>query len=178
VGEVSLRGYAKHRGVSLRAVQKAIHSGRIAPTASGKIDIEVADGQWQRNTGPRPTSRTAAPPRVATSVARPAPEPPLKAETSGQPGLDYSRARAVRENYLARLTKIEFEERSGNLVSKQEVEVAAFNRYRTFRDNMLNIPDRLAAVLAAEVDPATIHEMLTGEIRRALQESSNGAERS
>ena len=177
MAEVSLRGYAKHRGVSLRAVQKAIQSGRIAPTASGKIDIEVADGQWQRNTGPRPTTRT--PPRHATTnIARHAPEPPLKAETFGQPSLDYSRARAVRENYLARLTKIEFDEKSGNLVSKQEVEVAAFNRYRTFRDNMLNIPDRLAAVLAAEVDPASVHEMLTGEIRRALQESSNGAERS
>jgi hypothetical protein len=177
VADVSLRGYAKHRGVSLRAVQKAIQSGRIQPTASGKIDIEVSDAQWQRNTGPRPTTRTA-PPSAKTNAARQLVEQPLRADTPGQPGLDYSRARAVRENYLARLTKIEFEEKSGNLVSKQEVEVAAFNRYRTFRDNMLNIPDRLAALLAAEVDPASIHEMLTGEIRRALQESSNGAERS
>jgi hypothetical protein len=76
----------------------------------------------------------------------------------------------VRENYLARLAKIEFEERSGKLVSRDEVEVAAFNRYRTFRDGMLNIPDRLAAVLASETDPARVFELLSAEIRKALLE--------
>ena len=34
---ISLWGYARHRGVSLRAVQKAIQSGRIRTTADGKI---------------------------------------------------------------------------------------------------------------------------------------------
>jgi hypothetical protein len=38
VAELSFRGYSKHRGVSLRAVQKAIESGRIQTTADGKID--------------------------------------------------------------------------------------------------------------------------------------------
>jgi hypothetical protein len=35
---------------------------------------------------------------------------------------------------------------------------------------MLNIPDRLAAVLAAEGNPARVHELLTTEIRKALLE--------
>ncbi len=89
--------------------------------------------------------------------------------------LDYARARAVRENYLARLAKIEFEERSGKLVSRDEVEIAAFNKFRTFRDGMLNVPDRVAAVLAAETDTAKVHEILTAEIRRALLEFADGA---
>ena len=55
---------------------------------------------------------------------------------------------------MARLAKIDFEERSAKLVSADEVKVAAFNRFRQFRDGMLNIPDRLAAVLAAEIRPA------------------------
>jgi hypothetical protein len=98
-------------------------------------------------------------------------EPPL--ESPGQANPDYARARAVRETYLAKLAKIEFEERSGNLVSKHEVEVAAFNRFRTFRDGMLNIADRLSAVLAAEVDSASVHEILTTEIRKALEECTD-----
>jgi hypothetical protein len=49
-------------------------------------------------------------------------------------GLEYSKARAVRESYLARLAKIDFEERTEKLVSRDEMQVAAFNRYRTFRD--------------------------------------------
>jgi len=88
-------------------------------------------------------------------------------------GLEYSKARAVRESYLARLEKIDFEERTEKLVSRDEMQVAAFNRYRTFRDGMLNIPDRLAAVLAAESDPSRVHELLSTEIRKALTEFSD-----
>jgi hypothetical protein len=48
--------------------------------------------------------------------------------------------------------------------------VAAFTKARTVRDNLLNIPDRLAATLAAEADVDKVHQMLTGEIRKALDE--------
>ena len=57
-------------------------------------------------------------------------------------GLEYSKARAVRESYLARLAKIDFEERTEKLISADEVRVASFNRFRQFRGGMLNIPDR------------------------------------
>jgi hypothetical protein len=98
-----------------------------------------------------------------------------RAEVSGGGALEYSRARAVRENYLARLAKIEYEERLGKLVSRDEMQVAAFNKFRTFRDGMLNIPDRVAAVIAAEADSAKVHAMLTTEIRKALLEFADGA---
>jgi hypothetical protein len=38
---------------------------------------------------------------------------------------------------------------------------------------MLNIPNRLAAVLAAETDPRRVHDLLSTEIRKALTEFSN-----
>ncbi len=170
---ISLRGYARHRGVSLKAVQKAIQSGRIRTTADGKIDTEQADAEWERNTGPK-ARHTIAFPSPAAKSAQPAPEPP-RTDLGAAGGLDYARARAVRENYLARLAKIEYEERLGKLVSRDEVQVAAFNRFRTFRDGMLNIPDRVAAVLAAENDPRKVHEVLTTEIRKALLEFADGS---
>ena len=179
---LSLRGYAKHRGVSLKAVQKALASGRITKRDDGLIDPDVSDLNWAQNTGPRPQpSHKPAPASPHHNVQHHAEVPtreasdPIKIET----GLEYSRARAVRENYLARLAKIDFEERTEKLVSRDEVQVAAFNRYRTFRDRMLNIPDRLAAVVAAETDPRRVHEMLATEIRTALTEFSdaNGANR-
>jgi hypothetical protein len=164
---LSLRGYAKHRGVSLKAVQKAIQSGRIRTTADGKIDPAQADAEWERNTGPK--AQKASVPSSVTRPAVPSPPEPMAG------GLDYARARAVRENYLARLAKIEFEERSGRLISRDEVQVAAFNRFRTFRDGMLNIPDRVAAVLAAETDAAKVHGLLITEIRKALHEFADAA---
>src|SRR5690348_15851596 len=51
---VSLRAYARHRGVALRAVQKASQAGRIERTAAGKIDVQIADTQWDTRTAPRP----------------------------------------------------------------------------------------------------------------------------
>lgn len=170
---MSLRAYAKHRGVSLRAVQKAIASGRISKTEDGRLDADAADANWVRNTAPRPQppSKSAKPAphqnvhRHSDAGAREPSDSP-RLET----GLEYSKARAVRESYLARLAKIDFEERSGKLVNRDEVQVAAFNRFRQFRDGMLNIADRLAAVLAAERDPSKVHELLMSEIRKALLE--------
>jgi hypothetical protein len=169
--------------VSLRAVQKAIGSGRIEKTAGGQIDIDAADAQWSSRTAPRPTgpSSRPLPPERSQDVPRtiPIPVPPgeprpdPRSELPSATGVDYSRARAVRENYLARLAKIDYEERTGRLVSKDEVQVAAFNRFRQFRDQMLNIPDRLAAMLAAEADPAKVYEILSSEIRKALNEFAN-----
>ncbi len=159
---LSLRAYAKHRGVSLAAVQKAIQSGRITPDADGRIDSERADAEWGAKT--RPGQRRARPVAVA-------PQEPVEAPAAG---IDYFRARAIRESYLARLAKIEFEEKTGKLVSRDEVQVAAFTRARTIRDNLLNIPDRLAATLAAEADADRVHQLLSAEIRQALEELSGG----
>jgi hypothetical protein len=36
---VSIRAYARHRGVAENAVRKAIKAGRITPDSNGKIDI-------------------------------------------------------------------------------------------------------------------------------------------
>jgi hypothetical protein len=172
--ELSLRAYAKHRGVSLKAVQKAIQSGRIRTTSDGKINVEQADADWERNTGPRPRATIASSSPPPRRVLMAAPDLPRQ-EGAGPGPLDYARARAVRENYLARLAKIDFEERSGKLVSRDEVQVAAFNKFRTFRDGMLNVSDRVAAMLAAESDPAKVHAILTAEIRKALLEFADAA---
>jgi hypothetical protein len=46
---MSRRAYAAARGVSEGAVRKAILSGRIRPTSSGKIDPRQADAGWYRS---------------------------------------------------------------------------------------------------------------------------------
>jgi hypothetical protein len=45
---LSQRAYAKHRGVSHTAVQKAVRYGRIT-TIDGKLDPDVADREWREN---------------------------------------------------------------------------------------------------------------------------------
>ena len=46
---LSIRAYARHRGVSHVAVKKAIDSGRITPEADGTLDPQRADAEWAKN---------------------------------------------------------------------------------------------------------------------------------
>ena len=157
---MSQRAYARHRGVAVLAVQKAIQAGRISTLPDGRIDPEVADQEWVQNT------REYAPAVTGHGDD----------DGAGFGASQYTKARAVREHYQARLAKIEYEERVAKLVSKDEVQVAAFNKFRQFRDHLLNIPDRVAALLAAETEAAKCYEILATEIRKALNEfaDSNG----
>ena len=159
---MSLRGYARHRGVALSAVQKAIETRRISTRPDGRIDSEQADAEWEQNTV-----------RHVPPVAKRGQE---EDDASIFGASQYTKARAVREHYQARLAKIEYEERVAKLVPKDEVQVAAFNKFRQFRDHMLNIPDRVAAMVAAESDAAKCYEVIAAEVRRALNEfaDSNG----
>ena len=163
---MSLRQYAKHRGVALSAVQKAIEKSRIHKLPDGKIDSDAADGAWERNT----TQYVPAVTR-STSARRSEAE---EEDGSGFGATQYTKARAVREHYQARLAKIEYEERVGKLVSRDEIQVAAFNKFRQFRDQLLNIPERVTAMLAAESEPAKVHAILNEEIRRALNDFADG----
>lgn len=159
---LSQRAYARHRGVALSAVQKAIETGRISTQPDGRIDSDRADVEWEQNT---------------TQHA-----PPISKRGHDEDDVSifgasqYTKARAVREYYQAQLAKIEYGERVATLVPKDQVQVAAFNKFRQFRDHMLNIPDRVAAIVAAETETSKCYEVLATEVRRALNEfaDSNG----
>jgi hypothetical protein len=151
-----IRAYARYRGVDPMAVEKAIRSGRITPESDGKLDFEKTDREWSQNTTPKMEMPTAA-----------------TVNGSAIGAAQYTRARAFREFYQAHLSKIQYEQSIGKLVPKEEVQAAAFNKYRRFRDQILSIPDRIAALLAAESDAKKCHELLDAELRRALYDSSS-----
>ena len=67
---ISIRAYARHRGVSDAAVRKAIAAGRITPEADGTIDAERVDREWARNSdAPRSGTATSAASWAAGSAA-------------------------------------------------------------------------------------------------------------
>ena len=63
----------------------------------------------------------------------------------------------------------------GELVPIEEVKTEVFNVARVVRNNLLNIPDRVSALLASMSDTEKIHETLTEEIRTALEELTQSA---
>lgn len=166
MAKVTPTAYAKHRGVSPAGVFDAIDKGRLSLSLEKKdsgrylIDVDVADAEWLANTD----SMTGAPAHMANRPDQPATEP-----EDGQP-ITYAEARAQHERFKARLAQLELEQREGKLVEAEVVRKEAFKAARQVRDALLNLPDRVAGELAAETNQFKVHQRLTQEIRRALED--------
>jgi len=220
---ISLRAFARRRGVRLAAVQKAIESGRVTSVRRNEkgrlkaIEFVQASAQWDANTDPAEAAKngkflgatqseilpadSGAPPDadlaagvVGQGGAAAHEEDPRGSASTGSaasPGVadvssamaagpdkdphGYYKARAERERINAAQQQLDYSKALGNLVSVAEVKQLSSRRYRAIRDRILNIPDRVAAVLAAEREPAQVHALLTVELKRVLHELSDDA---
>lgn len=176
---LSLAEYAKHRGVSKAAVTYAVQQGRISTildpeTGHRRIDPAKADREWDKNTNG--DMRRNGLDRAGRSEAD---EPAQQGQSYGGNGNvpSLTESRSIKEAFLARIAKIEYEERSGRLIPAEKVKLDAFKLARTVRDAILNVPDRIANELASYDEPAKIHERLTQELIQALEELVNSAKR-
>lgn len=98
------------------------------------------------------TAENPAPPDDAP-IGRPAPSAPSLAQS-----------KAVREAYMARLAKLEYEREIGKLVDADSVRVRAFNAARAARDALQTMPDRLAPLLAGATDVQEVRRLLDDDI--------------
>jgi hypothetical protein len=148
--------WARQKGFSRQYAAKLIKQGTIRLTG-GKVDTAQAE--------------------TALAALR----EPLRQTSSEEPleggGQSLStlllKSRIKTEVERGRLLEAKAKAETGKLVSADEVRIAAFRRARIVRDGMLNLPDRLAAVLAAEHDAIKVHTLLTTEIRTVLVELSD-----
>lgn len=80
----------------------------------------------------------------------------------------YWASRARREQAEADLAELKLAEQRGELVRTADVRASHARRLASLRESLLQIPPRLAAVLAAEADQAKVHDALAAEIHAAL----------
>ncbi len=153
---VSLREFARQQGVSLKAVQKAINSGRIRlETRGGKkgLDPEVAALEWEESTDPAKQRKEDASPSQSSAASR-----------------VYADSRAAKESYAARMAELDYKEKAGSLASVDKVKLGAFQTARIVRDGLQGMSARISGKLAAESDPVKVQIILDEEINRALME--------
>lgn len=167
---ISIRAYARHRGVSDAAVHKAIRTGRITPEGDGTIDPARAAADWARNTeATRPGTRQSA---VTVRMPDAGEEPsPLLPAT----GTSLLQARTVNEVVKAQTNKVRLARVKGELVDRAQAITHVFRLARTERDAWLNWLARISAPLAAKrgVDPHELHIALEAAVRGHLQEVVN-----
>lgn len=151
--------WARQRGFSRQYVSKLVQRGVIR-LKNGQIDPTQAD--------------TAI--AAIREPARNASEPDVLPTGGGQ---DLStlllKSRIKTEVERGKLLEAKARLESGKLVEADEVRIAAFRKARVVRDGLLNLPERLSALLAVETDASKVHELLTREIRQVLTELSDDA---
>lgn len=167
---ISIRAYARHRGVSDAAVRKAIAAGRITPEADGTVDAERVDREWARNSD-APRNGTAT---RAVKVAVPEPSGAAGDGTAALPagGTSLLQARTVNEVVKAQTNKVRLARLKGELVDRPQAIAHVFKLARSERDAWLNWPARISAQMAAKlgVDPHTMLIALEAAVREHLQE--------
>jgi hypothetical protein len=185
---MNLQAYANHRkalglrGTSHVAVINAIKDQRLTPPAVVRdghrwvIDPAMADEQWATRTDPSEYGGQAGggsrPIGIETPVQQqPATLPPPPSPKGG-PSLAVSKQ--VKAAYEAKLTELEYKERSGEMGNLQDVRKEAARLARQVRDLLLIVPSRNAAKVAAMSDPEDVRALLQQEIELALKGMANG----
>lgn len=187
--EMGYRAYARHRGVTLRAVQKAIEANRISVNANGKIDSDAADRAWEANTD---ASRIAvnvldtAPVQPSAPVQQSIPLMPAPASNvqesspsadksepdevtgSDRVAIEYREHRSTRERYSSLKQQLEYEQLVGSLINVEEAKRIAYTSFRGLRDAVMNVAPRIKDQLAAITDPHEVEQILDRELSAAL----------
>lgn len=164
--KVSMREYARLRGVHLNAVQTALKTGRIHAESDGRIDVESANREWFMNTDP-------AKQRKGDPLFEP-PQPETKSSMA-----TFQQAKTADIYYRAMLAKKKLEMMTGSTIDRKRAGTYAFMLGRSLRDLFNSFPTRYGALIAAdlETDEHKTVVVLDEYVRKLLSESKELIER-
>ena len=159
---VSMREYARIRGVHLNAVQTAVNSGRIHKTKDGRINVDEANREWFMNTDP---SQQRKPDPLFEAQGG------IKISNMGT----FQQAKTADIYYRAMLAKAKLKMITGETVDRKRAADYAFNLGRELRDLFMSFPVRYGALIAAEIgaDEHKTTAVIDDYIRKMLLESKD-----
>jgi hypothetical protein len=168
---MSMRQYAKHRGVSAMAVSKAVKAGRIALTDGKLLDSDLADAAWARNTRANVNEHQKPSPKAKARAQEPEeyqPESRPRGE-SPTPGT-LAHAQLVHETAKAKKASLEALRLEGKYAELAAVRRAVGSLVAAAKMRLRAIGNGLAPDLAVETNPAAIQAKIEAEIDEALSE--------
>jgi len=160
-GLMTMAEYSRHRKVNRSHITRLAQRGILV--MRGKlVDVAASDAVLDD----KPVD--VEPPQAPPPQFRPAAD-----SLGGQSGANFAQARTVEMVFRAKLRKLEYEARQGEMIKAEVVRKSMADAGRTIRDGILGLPDRLATVLAAESDAKKIHVTLKTELSRELEALAN-----
>jgi hypothetical protein len=148
--------WAQRQGFSKAYISKLIKEGKITPS-NGLIDEEQANHTLSCLREPGQPLRRKNNPQICDDDDLPT---------------QFLKTKLKNEVERGKLLEAKVKSEVGQLISAEKVRNAMFAKGRIIRDGMMNIPDRVSALLATINDAAQIHEILSKEIRDVLEELS------
>jgi phage terminase Nu1 subunit (DNA packaging protein) len=167
---VSKAAYAKRIGCTPAYVHKLCKQG-VIPLHDNKIDPDEADAAMLAKRGTTQANNvvTEIPGQHATGMADEMADRDYHAL--------YVKSRALHEEEKARLAKLKADELAGAVLSADQVRLDFFDLAKTVANAILAVPDRLANELAATTEPERVHQALSAELRRCLEDMQEHWER-
>lgn len=162
---ITQKQYAERKGVSPQYINKLVRESKIK-LVGRMVDTRQADAAikaWaragrvvpaRRSTKKIPANRVAARPRADKHPSQP--------RDSATRSL--TAARADRENYQAKLVKLEYEKAVGNLLPREDVLEAERRKNGNIRAGFRRLARSLAPTLSRASAPAEIEQILLEEI--------------
>ena len=183
--------------VSQAAIGRALDLSQANITKLKKKGMpvdSVESAQAWREARQNVAARKAAPKKYSANTSNPhvapgeLPSPPKASAEAGRVtggGIsfdpefseDYKAARTRREIAEANLAEMQESEERGLTIRVDAVKIAFATAFSTAREALLQIPSRLAPLLAAESDPAGVQNMLHAEIHQALAHLAGTSDR-
>lgn len=156
--------FARLHGVSRKTVTMWKSRGWLIMSGDD-IDVAASNAQlekYRKSVNRSDKQKTSAPEKKKADRVLPAWEQPEECDSSLEglardfllengAELSLDEARRVKENYLALLTKLEFQQKDGQLIEMAAAEEVLFNAFRQQRDAWLNWPSRVAPLMAADL---------------------------
>lgn len=174
---VSIRQYAKDKGVSDTAIRKMITAGKIVKglvrdeKGIPKINVEEANKEYylyEANAGRGRKKETEAPaiqPSVRKVVTHEAPPP----QHPNPPAGSLAAVKLIKAKLDAKALELKVKKAEGLVVDKQKVYSALFSFGKEMRVNMQAIPDRFIDQILAAGSRNEAHTVLFNAISDALE---------
>jgi hypothetical protein len=174
---LSVREYARRRGVSHTAVRKAVQTGRIPQEPDGTIDPVKADAAWDAQTDPgrkaAPAPMPSASPPITDPIAPPpAPQREAAPAVPASTGATFAQARTAHEVAKAQKARIQVDRLKEEVVDRARATALVFKLARQERDAWITWPARVAGQMAAEIgiDPHVMQTLLEAHVHAHLDE--------
>ena len=160
--------------MSRQAVHELVKRGILSKDSAGLIDVAQAEAALVNSV--HPSSKTAAALQATASATAPPATPPDESSQTVEI-TSYHVAKTLREAAEAQIARLKLAEMQGEVIRVEAVKNQLATVFSTVREALLQIPARMAPLLAADPDPVSVHNVLHAEIHQALHHLAGAADR-